>query len=337
MNRLPLPVVPESLRPFADDNFFEVADKYAHLTIDKVVSTMPDTQTFGRYNNYPAMDVVVMRPKDFEPKEAVFLPYPFGNGHAPHMHIRAAVMQEVLGNDKQVVCFPNNTTRQKYYSLTTEQADRIASGDATPIAAGMLAVARELGIEYVDIINYSQPNLISPALVKLAARDGRVQVDHVLFAEMANGVQRTEKQLERAVRGTGLFKLIRAVRDSAIPALTEAQNMRGIRDYGRLARGFLGAAKGAKLYENAVLHQGMARDSFFGDLEEMRSVSPRTLVTLMRAEYSKIVPASDMFTSAATRLSDQFFVVEGYGHEAADNVTGVHALLSKAAIKGLTT
>jgi hypothetical protein len=112
--------------------------------------------------------------------------------------------------------------------------------------------------------------------------------------------------------------------------------MRGIGDGLRLAKGMLGAQKGSKVPENAALRSGMTHDNMnriLQDLEANDGGFLKTLITMARAENSKITPYSSSYAEASTFVARQRLVIDGYGHEAADNVTGVYALLAKLALQ----
>lgn len=333
-------VIPASLQSYADGTFYETVRNFAQRTLSDFVNTMPDAQLYSRYNDAPATHAVVYRPDEFDSKHAVFVLNPFGNGHEPHMDIRHRLMQAVATPHAQVVAFPNNTAQKRYYSLTQQDLAIVAEGDATPLAESIHATAEEMGLESIYLITYSQGTFVGTALLRLAQQRGVIQIDKALIAEPTNVIDRTPAELKRAFMKTGLSPLIRAVRDSGIPALTEAQAMRGPRDWLRLGRGLLGVHSGSKIPENNALHAGMTHRNITRIMGEILakdfaidgSHSLRTAITVARAEKSKVTPANSIYKILTAYARDSV-EIEGYGHEAADNVSGVFALLSKMALR----
>jgi hypothetical protein len=331
-----LPVVPESLQGMVDDAFFEIVDDFAHRSLAQFTSTMPDAQLFSKYNHAPAIHAALYKPQDYDPKHAIFSLNPYGNGHQPHMDIRNRVMQAVAAPSTQVVTFPNNTPFARYYSLNSKALAAVSSGDATPIAESIHNTAEEIGVETLDLITYSQGAFVGTALLKLAQERGVIQINNALIADPTNVIDRSPSTLRKAFIGTGLLNLIGAVKDSGLPALEEAQAMRGPRDGTRLARNMLAAQKGSKIPENVALHAGMTHDNIYeilGQLEANDGGFLHTRITMARAEKSKVTPFSDSYSNAAYFVARNRLEIDGYGHEAADNVTGVFALLAKIALK----
>lgn len=328
--------IPESLLPYTDDNFHEVKDELAGTSLDDFVKTMPETRMFSRYNHAPAIHAAIYRPDEFDFNHAVFSLNPFGNGHQPHMDIRNRAAHRIAAPNAQFVSFPSNTASQRYYQLAPKQLATVAEGDASPIAESIHNTAEELGLETLDLLTYSQGTFVGVALLKLAQKRGVIQINNMLIGDPTNVVDRTEKQLKKAFLGSGLFPLIGAVKDSGIPALEEAQAMCGPRDAIRLAKSLLAAQKASKVPENSALHSGMTHDNMnriLTDLEANDGGYLHTRVTMARAEKSKITPYTESYMNAASFVARQRLEIDGYGHEAADNVTGVWALLSKLALQ----
>ncbi len=329
-------VIPESLQPYADGYYHEIVDELAATSLEEFVNTMPDAQVFSRYNHAPAIKAAIYRPDGYDPTHAVFSLNPFGNGHQPHMDIRNRAAHRIAAPNAQFVSFPNNTANQKYYELTPEQLDTVASGDSTPLAESIHNTAEELGITTLDLITYSQGTLVGVALLKVAQKRGIIQINNMLIGEPTNVIDRTEKQLKKAAMSVGLFPPIRAVNDSGIPALVEAQAMRVPRDIVRFTKSMLAVQKGSKVLENMALQRAMTHDNMaqmLTDLTANDGGNLKTRITAARAEKSKITPNSESYAYIARNIARQSLEIDGYGHEAADNVTGTWALLAKLALQ----
>lgn len=330
-------VVPESLQSLVDDSYHKDVDEFAATSLEEFTRTMPEVELFSRYNDgVSAIMAAVYRPEEYDPTHAVFSLNPFGDGHQPHMDIRNRAAQRIAAPNSQVVSFPNNTASQTYYKLTPKQLFTVATGDATPLAESIHHAAEEMGLETLDLITYSQGTLLGVALLKVAQERGVLKINNMLIGEPTNVIDRTEKQLKKAFLGSGLFPLIRAVNDSGIPALVEAQAMRVPRDIVRFTESMRALRKGLKIPENRVLQSAMTHDDMAQMLTDIANNDGgrlHTRITLARAEKSEITPNSESYDYIARNIARQSVVIDGYGHEAAYNVTGAWALLAKFALQ----
>lgn len=329
------PRVPESLHAYAADSYLASVEPLASRSLADFRRSMPEPQLFARFGGNTAIRATLLRPKDFDPAHAVIVPYPFGLGQHDFMHVRDLVTLQAVGGNKQLVCFPNNDYGQEFYWPNDKQLQTLAKGDASPIAASMLDAVEALGVETVDILGYSQAALAATDIMKEAQKRGSVQVEKVLLADPTNVIDRSDSRLRKDFMATGMMPLRKAVKDADIPALVEAQAMRP-QDFRRLGRKFFNVLISSKLPANKAWHSGMTHDNLGNNLVTMELLNPRvwvdTELTMARAENSRITPEHSSYKGIAHGIARRNLQLEGYGHEAADNVTGVWGPLVRAAM-----
>lgn len=257
-------------------------------------------------------------------KEAVALMLPFANGYGPSMDIRASVMQDVLQN-RRVLVFPNNTKDQEWYAATENTAESLAQN--------AVAVVDSLGIEKLHVVGYSQGATIGALMLKHMPDRFDVSDSGVMLGEAPNVVKgREAKALSRAFTKGGTKPLNKAINDSGIPALSEAQHARGGIDSVRQLAMFAAFGLGTNKAVNKQLRESMTGDSFVSNILEADQLPARLKIVRMAGslictdELDGAISASPINNSSLT-------VVNGYGHEGGDNVI-LHGLLARQAVEG---
>lgn len=268
-------------------------------------------------------------PEDADTSRWLLMLNPFANGHQPNMVLRGLMLQRSVGEGTHpIIWLPNNTRKSFAYELTAEERQRITASnmcrsnfDLTSLV-DMQAAAIEAtaGDAKLLIAGYSQGATLAPQLAQ------KTNAEVVLVAEAPNtNIWRNEAHLEKEFKGKGFTNLRamnRAVLDSEVPALAEAMQ---IAKDGRISvKQLLGIGSFALdtlLPVNKMLHTVMAQDGHRRDLLNLITTNPDSKLVLVRAEDG-IFKAED-FERYKTTLGDSALYVqlEGYGHEAADNIT----------------
>lgn len=310
-----------------DEKLREAHERLANVSLDKFKSDIPLQN--DPYDKSEASYVDLRHSDDPGDKHAVVLPLPFANGWAPHMALRAKLLQDSMDVPHRIVVFPNNVIGSKSYELSKPDLEAVSSGQFDPIAEKQLSTLQKLGIESVQYIGYSQGATIGAAALKLAALQDRFELGSSGLFEPPNMIARNKKQLQKAFMSGGLNSLNRAVNDSGIPALTEAQRSAGRINSFKQLGGMLIFAAGSQLPVNKAIHEGFTYDRFMRNIGQIPS---NVVISLAGARDSAITPIEEI--ERLSKLDDLILrskVVEGYGHEMGDNIV-VHTLLAKTAL-----
>lgn len=263
--------------------------------------------------------------------EAIVMPLPFGNGFTPAMFIRAIALQSLLDEPKRILLFPNNSLGTTWYEPANE-----AGSMKERLARDIIRATSKTGIERASIVGYSQGATIGASI--LAQSRSELEIDAAMLGDPANVENRTSKKLQKDFQGDGfsaLKALNKAINDSAIPDLTEAQSSGDgafIRTRQLLAMGKFGL--GAKSSVNRQLHEDMTKDDFISDLvhAETNELSIKNHLVVVRMRDS-LVCTEQLDNSMIALDKSKLEVVDGYGHEGGDNII-LHALLARLAISG---
>lgn len=269
--------------------------------------------------------------ENYDPTTAVAVPFPFGNGWAPHMAIRAFMLQDSLDEPTRLILFPNDTTS---YDLSKQELAQVKGGDFDPIAQAQLAALTNLRLEKVHYLGYSQGATVGAAALKLAARSSRFELGNSGLFEPPNILPVSSGKLRQAFMksGKGLSK---AVNDSAIPALSEAQHTRGLKDVLGMGAGLIRVAINSQSARSKAIHKGFTHGTFIDDIETAVVFDENLHMTIGAAANSLITTSAaldEIAKTAKTFPRINIVTTENYGHELADNVVA-HAILGKRAIK----
>ena len=333
------PVLPESYRPAMREGDFEVHEQLARTTLDEFTAGMPES-TYFNGDGWQAKYVDVRGDDEGDSKRALLLPLPFGNGYSPAMHIRVEAMRRMLPEDVRVLVFPNNSA-QEHVHTPFNGREIESDGDAIRMMARrILTITQGAGIERAATIGYSQGASVGAALLRVNGEHNMVNTgtSGAMLVEPANVFDQTPKQLQKRMMKSGIGPLNRAINDSNIPALSEAQHSRGGVDVVRQLYNFAtDVRKGAADPVNKELHSSMANDSFLEDLLEAgkRDVLDfSSLVAFMRGSTLTQGFKADIINKKLARAGTQngIEVVSGYGHEGGDNVI-LHALMARKALE----
>lgn len=321
--------LPASLEAQVDDNIRTAHEKLAAMSLDDIEKRMP--QAVDPDMTLGSAGYVDLSPKEAEQRMVIAMPFPFGNGWAKHMAIRAFMSQDSLNEPTRFILFPND---KDSYNLSPEQLEQLKAGDFNPIALAQLASLGRLGIEKVHYVGYSQGATVGAAALKLAAKHGMFELGANGLFEPANVADTTTGDLRgRFMKsGKGLNK---AVNDSAIPALSEVQHTRGGIDEIRKNLGFISVGINSLSAVSKAIHRGFTHPYFLRDLGEAIKSDEDIKVLVAGAYDSLITPAEFMadvqeLSWETPQLSAR--IVEGYGHELGDNVVA-HAILGKLSLQ----
>lgn len=323
------PIVVEGLETYADERFYSAHEILADETIGGTMTRMSRIAAIGSMSTDSIVGVDVRHPDEAEEKHAVLVGYPFANDHQPHMQLRLDLAQRSLEEPIRFIGLPNNAVGNHYYNAEAVDTADIDSGDFAPLANLIGRMIHRQGIERVDLLGYSQGASLFASLIKANRLNGYFNIRSAMLGDPPNVMDRTKMRLIRDFSSTGTGPFEKAVRDSALETLEDAQAIRFALQKPRQILGLAKFGLSLTLPENYAILGGMSQDRFVDDMSSAVGVEQGVVA---HAEHSLIAPKSVM---AAATFPDQFktFEIKGYGHEAADNIA-THALLAKMAIEG---
>lgn len=322
------PLVVEGLEAYADQNFYAAYEMLTDETIGGTMTRMSRVAAIGSISTDSIVGVDIRHPKEAEEKHAVLAAYPFANDHQPHMQLRLDMAQRSLEEPMRFIGIPNNTYNSQAYLLKPDEKTKVAQGDFAPIANLIGAMISKQGIERVDVDGYSQGASVLASLLEENEKHGYFEIRSAMLGDAPNITERTELELIRDFSGGGTKPFEKAVRDSGLDTLEEAQ---GIKHWYQKPRQFMAFGKfglSALNSVNRAIISGMSQNTFsyalLGAAENQKGL-------FAYAEHSLVCPA-DAAKSMKLPVDFETFQIPGYGHEAADNIA-THALLVKKAIE----
>ncbi len=322
--------VPETLTPYIDNNLHEAHAELTNVTVDEFWNEMPRSQM---PRDDSLAEFVDLRPEeDHDSDKVVVLPLPFANGWAPHMALRARLLQRCMDEPMRIIVLPND---RKSYHLTSEENSYVAGGNFEPLATKQLNTLQLLKVEQVSYVGYSQGATLGASALRLAAlRDQFILGSSGLF-EPPNIIERKPRKLQRQFIDSGK-NLNTAVNDANIAALSETQHSRGGFDSVIKNLGLLPFVLKTQSATNRAIHKGFSHPYFSNDVSAALKRNRDMHLMVVAGEESSITPADSIRTlvssvseGSRSRLTTRF--VEGYGHEMGDNIV-VHALLGRLAL-----
>lgn len=267
----------------------------------------------------------VVKPKgDYDENHPLVMGLPFGKTLTPHMILRAMMLQRSVDDGtRPVILLPNNTSASHAYSLSADERRRMEEQKSFAPLADKQAAAIEAyvgpGAQF-DLITYSQAAAIAPHIAR------RIPTGVMVSADAPNTQPgRPPKQLKKDFIGQGmqaLYDLNNAVLDADIDSL---RLFLGVRKNGksnpRQIMSMVAELRTSLLHDNKTLHIAMSGDSHARDVQGAMVENPDMRAVIARAIKSLIFTEED-FQRIQTQVPNATFaVLEGYGHEAADNIT----------------
>lgn len=303
-----------------------VHEVWQQSSLRTIEDWMPKDGTFTELADGRTIGHVELNPEGLSRDEAVALLFPFGNGYGPSMAIRTGIMRDMLDEPLPVLMYPNNTIGQDWYDLYDEIPADVS------LAESIVESAAKNGVKKLHVITYSQGATIGGRMLHLMENNFDIEDTGVMLGDAPNVVMgRTSKQIGKDFKAGGIKTLNKAINDSAIPALSEAQHARGGLDGIRQLAGFAMFGLGATSFNNKRLRASMAFDGFATDIVTAQQ-GPNNLL-IVRMEDSLI--CTDELDAALEQTDHEVEVVPGYGHEGGDNIV-LHALLARKAIRRAT-
>lgn len=327
------PVVVEGLEAYADQNFYAAYEMLTDETIGGTMTRMSRTTAIGALSTDSIVGVDVRHPKENDEKHAVLVGYPFANDHQLHMQLRLDMTQRSLEEPLRFIGLPNNTYNSQAFLLDDDdEKARVSEGDFGPIANLIGSMISKQGIERVDLAGYSKGASVLAALLEENEKHGYFGIRSAMLGDAPNVVNRTELELIKDFSCGGTKPFEKAVRDSGLDTLEEAQGIkhlyqkpRQIMAFGKFGLSALGSI-------NRAIISGMSQNTFTYSL---LGAADGQKGLFAHAENSLVCPAHAVDPAEYPESFD-IFEIPGYGHEAADNIA-THALLVKKAIEGQAT
>jgi len=270
-----------------DDHAQEVHERVANTTVEQFAALMPEITYPG--NNDAAHLVFTPQNGEYDPRQAIPYFYPFANGNALHLGIRAIFLSEITG--KKVIAFPNNTLGETYYTLSDQQRKLVSSGNFEPLASKFLqtvlgTINNPSGIEELIPAGFSQAGTVAAAVSANTRAHEQAQTLAVSVQEPANVLVRTPAELRKAFMAAGMEDVYQEMDNSAIPALREALQSNRFAGWVNLAK----FALGTQVKPNRDINKGMTQDQLYADLADGLDQSPNTVVQIVGASDSAIFP-----------------------------------------------
>jgi len=331
-----MPVVPELWLPPGyearlSDHERDVHEAAAQMSLADCMEENIERSVTDLANGKQMGMVDLRHDEEADTSEALVMPLPYANGFGPAMRIRARYIQAAMDIPRRMLVFPNNTLTETWYDLDPAQEASI------DLADGILETLAKNGIKKAHIIGFSQAAMVGAKM--LYRSSGDIDFTGSILGDAPNVDWRTEKELQKDFTRGGIAPLNKAINDSGLPALSEAQHSRGGFDGVRQLLGFAKFVAGGKLRQaNRALHSSMADNDFVTDLE-FAQLAGMDLSSLQLFRFAESLIATDeldhqyVLAKMAGRLSAKFEVVPGYGHEGFDNVP-LAAHKSRKAIEG---
>ncbi len=312
-----------------------VHDYLASRSLQSVVDTMPEPRIVDG-DAWRSRVIELRAENEADSSKAVALHLPFGNGYSPAMHIRALTLQKLLPQDTRVIVFPNNTRGEEYQTPIRAHARHRSPLEV--LGYRSLRVLETLGVETLAVSGDSQGAGVAAAALVFAHDRFVVPCGAASLRDPADMMNRSPRALGKAFRKTGLGNLNRAINDSGLPALSEAQRSRGGADLVLQSLGMLRfGLRDARTPMNKALHKAMAANDFSVYLEAAAftgAVGSGTHVALF--EDSRVSRNKQEEYYLAHRVlgprGGQLEIIKGYGHEGGDNVV-LSALLARRAFQ----
>jgi hypothetical protein len=319
------PVVPDQLRPYMDDEFMAVHERWRDTSLEDMRQNMPQpvATEYGR--------AVILDPSgDRDETRTVVLGLPHQQAWKPSMAIRAEFMRQVVAPASRMIVFPNNTVGDRYYNFSDNEAATIESGNLAPFFEQRVRILEELSVKgSIDLTGYSLGGMTAVGIAGVEADNWSVRV---LNADEPPNAPRTPKELQRDFMKSGGWGEQRAaIADAQIPALEqELTAPRLAADYARFGLATLIAA-------NKTLHEGMARENFDQLVVEAGKNHPAVIIKLGYVVGSRVFDV-DVFNEDGVResLPESNLSLVAYSGEGArlhptgDNIVA-HTLMFKHA------
>jgi pimeloyl-ACP methyl ester carboxylesterase len=319
---------------YLDDHSREVITDFQSKSVDDIVKQMPELQSASTRDAAIRFAVLGENEEGVDTNSPIgAVAMPFTNDWTPGNYILAEMTRRIAMPNHRAIVFPSPRVGQSdNIILRGLKADRVSSGDLDPLSELQAHVLREYSVGEVAYVGYSQGAMTMTALADYYSRE--IDTTRVVSVEDPALVEgRTTKELQKAFAGDGLASmtnLFDAVRDSGIPALQKAQGVGG-NNIPRLPMilDIAGLALSQSTPTNKVLKSAMTKGSSVRALERLKL--SKADIAVVRAAESKVL-TEEAFLAIQQKLGEaaRYITIDGYGHEAADNITAFSLVVKKA-------
>lgn len=252
--------------------------------------------------------------------DTLVLSLPYLNGLSRPQVIRAHTLRQIVNPAASMIVLPNNGHKNEFYSLNSDDKNRLNSGDPLPIgemwtrALEVLGKQQDLG--KICLSGYSQGGLTSLAIG--AVGSDMLDIRYINADETPSESKRDARKLQKDFMAGGTFDVPAEAEDSGIEVLAKAQNIpRFLKDVGRFSIQSIRADSGA------------IKSAMTGDVSGVMKRASRNVkgVKLGYVDNSPIYNPSSVSTDAN---SGEYLIgyTGGLGHAVGDNAIK-HALMAK--------
>ncbi len=275
-------VLPESLEAYRDW-VAPTHELLAQVSLSEVRNQLPTLQRDEEWGTgyvvFPPRDANGKLVSDYDKKHAVVSDYTYGNNNWENGVIRTQMLQGAIhaatGEYVQVVGFPNSTYRHAGgHALLASQEPRmnefnegelmtVSLGRFTPYSRRHARILdKQLGLTSADMIGMSLGASIALADSTELTKAGVIDLKsstHIDPATLHAGVSETKQAF--GFVGT-MRQFFQAVKDTGIPAYTQAQEAGMSHLAGQVFGSVLGTLLDLRIAENTALRSGMAKGNF---------------------------------------------------------------------------
>lgn len=269
-----------------------------------------ELQTYTTNSGQP-LQVLDIRPKEYDPAQATVIHLPMANPLDPNQIFQIATMAEANSNTRIIATGNPSVFGYKSGVLSRYERKRMANGDFQPMAGRLNGYLDKTGIEIVNQVGYS----FGADLAAEAATSDSREVSKIIVIEPAAVVMRSLGGLATAFSKTA-SSLSEYVNATDQPLFKEARkNSVGAMAYN------LGLLRAT----NIAVGRGLAKVGTENRLMQAMNLHSKAEVTLAWGSESEL--AIDGLTSAiATRLNQvnanrlRTIRMDGHRHALANNI-----------------
>jgi len=337
----PQPVLPPEYQYYRDI-ITPVHNRLAQMSLDDIWKSLPPLETGPGGTRYAIFNPPgITDPEQLKSLHTILAPHTAQNGRGAQWGARIAYVIGAIKKhsnvDVRVLSLPSTTSRwargeknptkshvTNMNAFNVRELRQIAEGDNTPYALRHAAIVDKIGATSVGGFGMSMGGSILMSDVKYIADNGIAKVTDFTCIDPATLHGDTTKNKMKLNYIKNISNFHDAVRDSALPPYTVAQNSR-YSSFIRQAFGSLGAERrDRKIPEIVAQREGMTHGNFQLQLHEFTKAYPDVAVGVGLGKDGGITELDDELSIGVnTKIYDDL----PYGH-AITNHLGLFSILT---------